>query len=60
VLWNPLEVLDIPWPDTWGAPQSGNPRLCCRTRTGLNRRISCGGFFKVSATMDSFLSKKCG
>jgi hypothetical protein len=37
-LWNPIGVLDIPLSSTWGAPQGGDPRLCCRTRTGLNRR----------------------
>ncbi len=24
---------------TWGAPLGGDPRLCCATRTGLNRRM---------------------
>ena len=24
---------------TWGAPQSGDPRLCCETRSGLNHTI---------------------
>ncbi len=47
VLWNPIGVLDIPCYGTWGAPQGGDPRLCCITRTGLNRRIPCVGFFMV-------------
>ena len=33
---------------------------CCRTRTGLNRRMPRGGSFKVSATMGLFLSEKMG
>lgn len=49
-LWNPIGVLDIPGSDTWGAPQSGDPRLCCITRTGLNSRIPRGGFFRVATT----------
>ena len=43
VLWNPVGVLDILWSDTWGAPQGGDPRLCCITRTGLSGRILASG-----------------
>ena len=58
VLWNPIGVLDIPCYGTWGAPQGGDPRLCCITRTGLNRRIPRVGFFKVhlAAKVRSLLS----
>lgn len=51
VLWNPIGVLDIPWSVPWGAPQGGDPRLSCKTRTELNRRILRDGFFKVATKM---------
>jgi len=60
VLWNPIGVLDIPCSGTWGAPHGGDPRLCCITRTGLNRRISLAGFFRGSTAMGLFLDKRCG
>ena len=31
--------------------QAGDPRLCCKTRTGLNRRILRDGLFKVATKM---------
>ena len=39
-LWNPVGVQINANSFTWGAPQSGDPRLCCETRSGLNHRIS--------------------
>ncbi len=58
MLWNPIRVLDIPCSGTRGAPQGGDPRLCCVTRTGLNRRIPRVGFFIVhlAAKVRSLLS----
>ena len=43
---------------TWGAPLGGDPRLCCRTRPGVNRRIRRFGFFKFSTTTALFLTRK--
>ena len=39
-LWNPIGVRGDSGFLTWGAPQRGDPRLCCETRTGLSHRIS--------------------
>ena len=35
-MWNPVGVRCDPDFRTWGAPQRGDPRLCCETRSGLN------------------------
>ena len=39
-MWNPVGVRINSYSYTWGAPQSGDPRLCCETRSGLNHTIS--------------------
>ena len=38
-LWNPVGVRGEPDIFTWGAPQRGDPRLRCETRSGLSRTI---------------------
>jgi hypothetical protein len=60
VLWNPTGVLDIHGSGTWGAPQGGDPRLCCITRSGLNRRISRAEFATSEPQWAYFLTRNVG
>ncbi len=38
-LWNPFRVRSKQTSRTWGAPLRVDPRLCCETRSGLNRNV---------------------
>ncbi len=49
-LWNPVGVRGDPGFLTWGAPERGDPRLCCETLSGLKHTISLRKTFRAVAT----------